>query len=342
LKTTLNNYLDERGLDPENFGDYTVEFALEVIRQVQSENVYTLSPGAMPEDRDFVEYFLTENHKGYCVHFATAVAALLRSAGIPARYVEGFVVSPDDPKAKDGFTELTDNRAHAWAEIYVNGEGWIPVESTPGRQSGITIPWQASAIGIPASETPTPSVAGITSAGATSGSATNVTIGAASGNGDKETSAGGIAGGAAGPSGNRSADSAANIGSALGSPIPWAVASAILTLILAACVVRSRRVAERKRSFESEDRRKAVLAAYSYIENLTIFIGKRERSEESPESVLPQELMDLVMEARFSKHEPPQDAMEKLIAYAEELSARAKRDMPPLRLLCGKYVYGLF
>ena len=60
---------------------------------VLSSGEYTLSPGTTPEGRDFVDYFLFENHKGYCVHFASTAVALLRSQGIPARYAEGYAVT---------------------------------------------------------------------------------------------------------------------------------------------------------------------------------------------------------------------------------------------------------
>jgi hypothetical protein len=361
LKTRLNDYLDERGLDPANYyvdntwalssdaGDartsvqsfLSANFALDVVRQVQSENAYTRNPGATPEGRDFVEYFLTENHKGYCVHFATAVAALLRSVGIPARYAEGFVVSPDDPKTNDGWTELPDTRAHAWVEIYVKGVGWMPVEATPGRQSGVTIPWDASAIGIPESETPTPVIDDTTSAGATSGGAASATSGAVSGD-DESASGGGIAGGATGSSSDSFTGGVLGKDGILGSPITWIIVAAMLSMIFTARVVRRRRVSKRERSFEDEDRRKAALAAYAYIVNLSIFTEGEKISGEALDSVLPPDLMDIVTEARFSRREPSQDALDKLLAYAGELSARAERDAPPLRRLCGKYVYGLF
>ena len=53
---------------------------------------YSLSPETMSWDADFPVWFLTEAEEGYCVHFATATATLLRAMGIPARYVTGFVV----------------------------------------------------------------------------------------------------------------------------------------------------------------------------------------------------------------------------------------------------------
>lgn len=91
--------------------------------------VYSTSPGKTPEDRDFVEYFLTEQKKGYCVHFATAAAILYRMCGYPARYAEGYVMSESKPYT---VIEVKNNQAHAWVEVYHDTVGWIPVEVTPG------------------------------------------------------------------------------------------------------------------------------------------------------------------------------------------------------------------
>lgn len=97
---------------------------------------YTLAPGRVPEGRDGIEFFLNENRKGYCVYFASAATMIFRQAGIPARYVEGFIISPDMMQNVDNSGNVTvsvaDNKAHAWPEIYIPGYGWIPVEVTPG------------------------------------------------------------------------------------------------------------------------------------------------------------------------------------------------------------------
>lgn len=112
--------------------------ALNILRgAIHSECVYTLSPGRVPADEDFVEYFLLKNKKGYCTYFATAGVILSRMAGIPARYVEGYVISEEDlasAKLSDGSynISITDNRAHAWTEVYIPELGWLPFEFTPG------------------------------------------------------------------------------------------------------------------------------------------------------------------------------------------------------------------
>ena len=87
---------------------------------------------AMPGDySDFMAYFLSEG-RGYCIHFATAGALLLRMQGIPARYVTGYAVWLD----ASGQGAALDSDAHAWVEVYIDGYGWYPVEMTPGYAGG--------------------------------------------------------------------------------------------------------------------------------------------------------------------------------------------------------------
>lgn len=130
----------------------------EIISQVKEyfqENIpYTIKPGATPRRSDFVNYFLTKNKKGYCAHFASSTALILRYYGIPTRYCEGYAISyeqmtrdgvlVDDAEYSDyyngysaiGETALisvnaTDADAHAWVEAYIDGKGWTVVEATP-------------------------------------------------------------------------------------------------------------------------------------------------------------------------------------------------------------------
>ncbi|TAH74820.1 MAG: transglutaminase domain-containing protein [Anaerolineaceae bacterium] len=104
---------------------------------------YTLSPGRLPRNKDFVEYFLYENKIGYCAHYASAGALMLRAMGYPTRYVEGYAVTRSDlinPSMtsyigdENNTAEITvkDYNAHAWVEVYYDGFGWIPVEFTTG------------------------------------------------------------------------------------------------------------------------------------------------------------------------------------------------------------------
>lgn len=98
---------------------------------VRGSAVYDLETAAMPStEADFAQWFLEQSDTGYCVHFATAAAVLLRGAGVEARYVTGYLASGTAERS----VTVTAAQAHAWAEYYEPSLGvWIPLEATPGR-----------------------------------------------------------------------------------------------------------------------------------------------------------------------------------------------------------------
>lgn len=137
--------------------DGKARFILDTIAFFNREYDYTLSPGVTPSTKDYVGYFLFEKKRGLCAHFASAAVMIFRCAGIPARYVEGFVVPGSlytqqaDYRRQarlyeDGDLEtemwqyydieVTDRYAHAWAEVYIDGIGWMTVDPTPGYGAG--------------------------------------------------------------------------------------------------------------------------------------------------------------------------------------------------------------
>ncbi|MDQ2085994.1 transglutaminase domain-containing protein [Herbivorax sp. ANBcel31] len=89
---------------------------------------YTLLPGNIPEERDFVDYFLFDINEGYCTYFATSMAILARCVGIPTRYVEGYRLPLE--KSENDLYEVRNNHAHAWVEAYFEGIGWVAFEPT--------------------------------------------------------------------------------------------------------------------------------------------------------------------------------------------------------------------
>ncbi|MBQ2949260.1 MAG: transglutaminase domain-containing protein [Clostridia bacterium] len=95
---------------------------------LQSAFPYTLAQREPPLTRDFVSWFLFEEQQGYCTSFATSMCVLARCVGLPSRYVEGYAAEPD----ADGVARVTQQHAHAWAEIYFPGFGWLPFDATPG------------------------------------------------------------------------------------------------------------------------------------------------------------------------------------------------------------------
>lgn len=116
---------------------------------------------APPEGVDPVDYFLNESHRGYCMHYASAVALMLRTQGIPARYVSGFTAESVPNRQVD----VPDRAAHAWVEVWVDGFGWHPVEVTPAAaftwyEHGVAGPSELTSYepveSLPPEPTPTP------------------------------------------------------------------------------------------------------------------------------------------------------------------------------------------
>jgi len=105
------------------------ELAHEIAEYVAGSAEYDLNTPAMPsEEADFASWFMRKSPTGYCVHYATAAAVLLRQAGIPARYVTGYLV----PAKSEQTVTVRQKDAHAWVEFFVPGVGWMPLEATPG------------------------------------------------------------------------------------------------------------------------------------------------------------------------------------------------------------------
>lgn len=132
-------------------GDSREEIVQKVKDYFEAEFLYTTRPGRTPNGADFITHFLDEK-RGYCAHFATAAAMIYRYNGIPARYIEGYVITYEDIMNSDlnedysyenfysgdsllGVTgvvdvEVTDARAHAWVEVFDPAFGWKPEEVT--------------------------------------------------------------------------------------------------------------------------------------------------------------------------------------------------------------------
>ncbi len=85
--------------------------------------------------------FATEMERGYCMYFATTMVAMLRTQGVPARYVSGY--SPSAGQTADGDLKIDRAKAHAWVEVYFPETGWVTFDPTPSdretlRETGTT------------------------------------------------------------------------------------------------------------------------------------------------------------------------------------------------------------
>ena len=101
---------------------------------------YTSDPPQPADGADPVLYFLNESHAGSSTQFASAAVVLCRMLGLPARYVVGYAAPQSLFAESDGGWQavLQDDNAHAWAEVYLAGQGWTPLETTPGMVSELT------------------------------------------------------------------------------------------------------------------------------------------------------------------------------------------------------------
>ena len=95
---------------------------------LRSHYGYTLDLSG-PPPADPLAYFLFQKRAGHCEYFATAMTVMLRSAGIPARYVNGFLTGEYNSVGGDFVVRASD--AHSWVEAYFPGFGWLTFDPTP-------------------------------------------------------------------------------------------------------------------------------------------------------------------------------------------------------------------
>lgn len=113
------------------------EKAESIAAELSSYCSYTLKPQVV-EGVDPVQSFLFQTRRGHCEYFATALSLLLRSAGVPARYVVGFVPEVHNPFGDYYLVRECD--AHAWVEAHFEGRGWVTMDATPGAGRAAAVP----------------------------------------------------------------------------------------------------------------------------------------------------------------------------------------------------------
>ncbi|MCI8668877.1 MAG: transglutaminase domain-containing protein [Lachnospiraceae bacterium] len=143
----LIRLFDELLPDAPSYDGESPEELLDCIEYVRSylqkHTEYTLNPGRM-EGKDFVKDFLVNKKKGYCTSYASATVLMLRYMGVPARYAEGYrigfreiAVGSYDRGTGEYTFDVKDSSAHAWAEVYVHGIGFLPADTTPAVDSDV-------------------------------------------------------------------------------------------------------------------------------------------------------------------------------------------------------------
>lgn len=92
----------------------------------QESFFYTLTPPLLGENS--IDQFLFDTRRGFCEHFAAAFVFTMRAAGVPARVVTGYQGGEQNPV--DGYLIVRQSDAHAWAEVWLAGKGWVRVDPT--------------------------------------------------------------------------------------------------------------------------------------------------------------------------------------------------------------------
>lgn len=329
----LENWINYPSPSPEGY----LYCAKEIRSLLAEQCTYTLSPPVLPEGRDFAEYFLSESHRGYCVHFATAATLLLRTMGIPARYAEGYAV----PVGENGqWSNAPDRNAHAWVELYFPGTGWVPFEVTPANPEApaayrnAAFPTGNEVVDPSPTPTPTP----------TPSPSPSPTPEASQSPAPTPTPA---ASQPPAPSGNVSQPEqeppslfgvelcAENIPVFLGMFSPVLVP---LLLFLALLLYRRLRIFFRKLLFRRADRNKAALSVYAHLLRLYRVMALLPGEPTEP----PEEITELALRARFSQHTLSQEELARLTELSAQLEQKLDKELSKMHRFLYKYLLCLF
>jgi len=111
----------------DRFGGDPEAITNEILGMIRKDFVYTLEPPPLRMDAPVDDFFFT-TREGYCEHFSSAYVFLMRSAGIPARVVTGYMGGIYNPNG--GYMLVRNSDAHAWAEYWAPYQGWVRLDPT--------------------------------------------------------------------------------------------------------------------------------------------------------------------------------------------------------------------
>ena len=264
------------GYDIINNDDATIDYIDGIIPNIniianainhyfQDNYTYNIAPGRTPSGEDFVKYFLEEMDSASCTYFASAGTLLMRSFGFPARYVEGFIVTPDEFNS-DNYVEVTDRSAHAWCEVYIDGTGWVPLEFTPGFSGGENPNLNLQNPDEPPEQT--------TTAITTTANTTSTTTIAPVTTEPEQTTSPVTSPDISGESDTGNSDNSVDYSKIIKITIILILVTvAVLVIILCWLTYRKKSVDRYLKSIADEDRNKAVIAIYRRYVELLKFIG---------------------------------------------------------------------
>lgn len=115
---------------PELAGATPERLAQAVLAHIREGFTYTLTPGLYGDEdgRHAIDEFWLDRREGFCEHFSAAFVVIMRALDVPARIVTGYQGA--DPRVQDGYVIVRNSHAHAWAEIWLEGRGWMRVDPT--------------------------------------------------------------------------------------------------------------------------------------------------------------------------------------------------------------------
>lgn len=277
------------------------QFAQLVKDFVSSRGYYSLDAEPMPEGEDFPVWFLTEAKSGYCVHYAVAAAAMLRAYGVPTRYVTGYLVN-----AKAGeWTVVTSDNAHAWVEYFDDEMGcWIPLDATPAsfvpaQNNSNTDETKATQENLQTEPATTVSQSATTAAQNTS-EMPSVTN-------------------------NNSAKENTGYGA-----FEIAIAVIIVLLLLIAAVLIRRKILllVRNNHFSKGRNNSRAIYIYRHIESLGRFSN----------NVIPDEIKEIALKARFSSHTISSDELKMLMSYHDDAEKELLRNSSKIKRFYFKFI----
>ncbi len=317
-KTALYDLALSYGYDPSLSTLDTIAWVTEFVRTV---GTYQLNVSRQPTNFDFAVYFLTESKAGYCVHFATAAATMLRALGVPARYASGYRVTVTEAGA---VTDVTDKDTHAWAEVYFSGLGWIPIEATPGFGDSISLPDVETEPTPPSTSEPPeqlseqPAEPSLTPEVSSSPEPTSI---APSASPETTTSS-------EGPSEPTSSSSSSNRSSRLWLLlcIPAVLFLTVLVLLIRHSIILRRRT----KRFHTGNRNQAVIQQWAYLERLVPWGAE-----------ISKELETLALKAKFSQHEITQEEFTNYSMDIIKLQKQTERKLGRWKHFCFKWFFCL-
>ena len=276
---------------------------------------YSLDTQKVPQGKDLALWLLNESDTGYCVHFATATTLMLRSMGIPARYVSGYCVEAKSDSVK---TVVTSDNAHAWVEYFDDNIGWVPLEATP---PSFTVPeYSAPVETTQPQNTETQSVESNTEAQPTT-QPDNITATQPTTQADYKT--------ATSPTANTDDKITAQPLITLNALSVTVIIISTLGLAVLTLIFRRKIILfSRRKNFANCSPNKRAKQIYKYLLKLTEF----------SHIPIPEEILDITDKARFSGRQITKNELDIMTQFSQSLIKTITEDSPLFKKLYLKYI----